>query len=196
MPAQRCLSAVLELRAGLGGSESGDHNCWSPGSRALRMLISMHKTLILPKLTWQCLPKAHVSAGKWMHRLADHQPAAEPGVTGTHLMRGLVSVPVPGRGERARLLLALPLPSAAGSLSLPAAPERCSRAETLEIVVVVMPSCEVGHAGALFISCPSLAKVLFSYSGGMAKERRLAAAAGRSGHQRAAAPSGTCLYDG
>lgn len=54
----------------LGGSERGNHNFWSPGSRALRMLISLCKrVLILPKLTRQHLPKAHVSAGKWKHRL-------------------------------------------------------------------------------------------------------------------------------
>lgn len=70
------------------GSESGNHSCWSPRSRALRMLISKHKTSILPKLTWQRLPKARVSAGKGTRRLL---PTDGPSASGRARIKGYTS---------------------------------------------------------------------------------------------------------
>lgn len=109
-----------------------------------------HKPLILPKLTWQRPPEAHVPAGKRTHRLL---PTGGPSAGGRARSKGYMSwggariSACPG-GWGARRPLASPLPSAAGSLSLPAAPERCSPAGALEIVVDVTPSREVGHSQA------------------------------------------------
>lgn len=55
----------------------------------------------------------------------------------------------------------------------------------------IMPAHEA-HSKADFAPYPSLAKVLLSCSVEIDKEGKLAATAGKSGHQQAAAPSGTC----
>lgn len=55
----------------------------------------------------------------------------------------------------------------------------------------IMPAHEA-HSKDEFAPYPSLAKVLLSCSVEIDKEGKLAATAGKSGHQQAAAPSGTC----
>lgn len=146
----------------------------------------MHSTLFLPKLTWHCLPKSHVSAGNWILRLLLADGRATH-TSGTHLVQW-----VPICGQRICLLPTLLLPSTAEPPLTAHSPEHCSPPETAQVVVDIMPAHEVGHGKSGFTPYPSLAAVLLSCSGGVAEGGKLAATAGRNGHQQAAALSGTC----
>lgn len=129
MPAQQCLGAVLRLHASHGVSKRViTTGIWESDPEVAHLF--MHRTLILPKLTWHCLPKAHVSAGNWWQSQAHIWYTSGSG--GTHL--GAASMPA---------CSPCCCPTLQGPLSLPRAPSAAA-----QVVVDIMPAHEVGHCKA------------------------------------------------